>query len=293
MTAISTPESRTFSSANSFQASKRVLVVVTGASRGIGRELVLQLAKHLGDQQPTATPTTHFFVLARSGEALAQLKELVESSSQSANAKVEILAADLAQQPFSIDIGQRIRALEDASTPFDLCLVVHNAGTLGDLSKKSSELNDEQQWHEYLQTNLLSAIMLNNQIVSALGKEDKRRRIFVVNITSLLSVKAYPSFTQYSVGKAAREAYFRAFAAEHPECRVINYSPGPVDTGMHQEVGQRTYDPGVRDVFTTRRHDSNLHRKLLSPEETVQRLIRMLEENKFESGARVDYFDKC
>jgi len=60
-----------------------------------------------------------------------------------------------------------------------------------------------------------------------------------VNITSLLSHKAYPSFTQYSVGKAAREAYFRAFAAEHPGSRVLNYSPGPVDTQMHTEVTEK------------------------------------------------------
>jgi NAD(P)-dependent dehydrogenase (short-subunit alcohol dehydrogenase family) len=63
-----------------------------------------------------------------------------------------------------------------------------------------------------------------------------KRKIFIVNITSLLSVKAYPSFTQYSVGKAAREAYFRGFATENPSCRVLNYSPGPVDTDMHTEV---------------------------------------------------------
>lgn len=55
----------------------------------------------------------------------------------------------------------------------------------------------------------------------------------------------------------------------------------------------RTYDKEVREVFSTKRHNTDLHRKLLTPEETVKRLIRIIEENKFENGARIDYFDKC
>jgi len=56
---------------------------------------------------------------------------------------------------------------------FDLCLIIHNAGTVGDLTKKSSELNEIGQWQNYLQTNLLSTILLNNLIYSVICKEDK------------------------------------------------------------------------------------------------------------------------
>uniref|UniRef100_A0A183C5Q0 Sepiapterin reductase n=1 Tax=Globodera pallida TaxID=36090 RepID=A0A183C5Q0_GLOPA len=263
---------------------KKVLVVVTGASRGIGRELALQLAKYFEASECV------FVLYARDKEALGAVKgQLLKINSL---ATVELIFADLSLQPFALgSIDSTIKTCEE-KVPFDLCLVFHNAGTVGEMAKRSSELNDESQWHDYLQTNLVSAILLNNEIYGALKKTEEATRLFIVNITSLLSVKAFPSFTQYSVGKAAREAYFRAFAVEHPKCRVLNYAPGPVDTDMHAEVREKTYDSSVREVFSKHRHDTNLHRKLLRPEETVQRLIQTIAEDKFESGSRLDYFDK-
>lgn len=50
-------------------------------------------------------------------------------------------------------------------------MIIHNAGSLGDLTKKSSELNDQEQWAKYLQMNLISTVYLNNLIYFALNKE--------------------------------------------------------------------------------------------------------------------------
>lgn len=47
-------------------------------------------------------------------------------------------------------------------------------------------------------------------------------------------------FIQYSAGKAAREAFFRALAVEEPNLRILNYSPGPVQTDMHEEIAERS-----------------------------------------------------
>ncbi len=57
---------------------------------------------------------------------------------------------------------------------FDIRLVVHNAGSVGDITKRSSELSDEQQWADYLQSNFISTVYLNNLIYSAIGKEVRR-----------------------------------------------------------------------------------------------------------------------
>lgn len=61
----------------------------------------------------------------------------------------------------------------------------------------------------------------------------------MINLTSLLAVQAFPSFSQYSVGKAAREAYFRSLALENKDVKVLSYSPGPVDTDMRGEIARR------------------------------------------------------
>ncbi|VDL67293.1 unnamed protein product [Nippostrongylus brasiliensis] len=97
---------------------------------------------------------------------------------------------------------------------------------------------------------------------------------------------------QYSVGKAAREAYFRGLAVEDDTVKVFNYSPGPVDTAMHDIVAKESYDEGIRSAFSHNAsvtHD--IHRSTLSAEQTVVKMLRHLQEDKFKSGARVDYFD--
>ncbi|KAI1728381.1 short chain dehydrogenase domain-containing protein [Ditylenchus destructor] len=259
---------------------KSALVLITGANRGIGKEMAIQLTKLLSGADST------FLLLARNELSLQEVKE--EIIKESPTICVELIIADLSQ-PYTGSIDDRIRHLE-ARYKFDIRLIIHNAGSVGDLTRRSSELNDEQQWASYLQTNLISTIHLNNMIYAALNKEGP---VFIVNITSLLSIKPYPSFTQYSVAKAAREAYFRSFAVEHPKCRVLNYSPGPVDTQMHTQVVEMSYDEEVKKLFGRRYEQSDaIHRNLLSPCETVKRFIKIVEQNSFENGSRVDYFDK-
>ncbi|EYC15434.1 hypothetical protein Y032_0037g3521 [Ancylostoma ceylanicum] len=47
-----------------------------------------------------------------------------------------------------------------------------------------------------------------------------------------------PRPLQYSVGKAAREAFFRVLAVEDDTIKVLSYSPGPVDTAMHDVIAK-------------------------------------------------------
>jgi hypothetical protein len=58
----------------------------------------------------------------------------------------------------------------------------------------------------------------------------------------------------------------------------------------------RSYDETVRGMFSTQDQDeedpsATLHRKKLTPNETVGKLLQILDENQFESGSRIDYFD--
>lgn len=69
-----------------------------------------------------------------------------------------------------MEIRFRFRVLEKflGEQRFDACYIVNNAATVGDLTRRADELSDERDWHEYLQTNLVSTIRLNNQIYSLL-----------------------------------------------------------------------------------------------------------------------------
>lgn len=82
-------------------------------------------------------------------------------------------------------------------------------------------------------------------------------------------------------GKAARDAFFRSVALEHPDIRVLNYAPGPVRTEMADTLRTNSF---MQEFFEK---DENV----LKPEDTVAKLVTILDANTFISGSHVDYFD--
>ena len=70
--------------------------------------------------------------------------------------------------------------------------------TIGDVHLRAFEVSSAASWHSHLQTNLISAVLLNNAIYARLAAAvaAARVRLVVVDITSLAAVSAWPSSTQ-------------------------------------------------------------------------------------------------
>jgi NAD(P)-dependent dehydrogenase (short-subunit alcohol dehydrogenase family) len=112
---------------------------------------------------------------------------------------VEIIVADFesTDTKYASEIADIVsRNVKDAK----LVALFHNAGTVGDLAKRSDELNSVEDWHKYLQINLVSTILLNNTVYSTVCNQVRAKELefLVIDITSLLAIKAFPSFTQVS-----------------------------------------------------------------------------------------------
>lgn len=75
--------------------------------------------------------------------------------------------------------------------------------------------------------------------------------------------------------------FSQVLAKEEPSTRVLNYAPGPVETNMLNQLRVETWNPEMKDNTSG----------ALTPETTCYRLIQLLAENKYPSGAHVDYFD--
>ncbi|KAM3723266.1 Sepiapterin reductase [Dirofilaria immitis] len=262
---------------------RKILAVVTGASRGIGRETVLQLSA-------IVAKGSAFLITARTATKLEELKDEVKSSAEGIDIHIFTCDAEKLNSGKILELQAAISSLITDSKTYDALLLVHNAGTVGNITKRGVEISTSDDWHSYLQINFVSMVLINNSVLNIIPKRVAPVR-YILNVTSLLAIKSFPSMAQYSVGKAAREAFFRTLAVEECNLRILNYSPGPVQTDMYNEIAKRSYDEGIRKSFQAQTDSTEVNKRTLSPKETVEKMLSILEEDKFENGSRYDFFD--
>lgn len=260
------------SSSSNVDLSGSVYCVVSGASQGIGRAIAVEVSKLLG-------PKSVMLLLARNKQELSKTASLCESS----HVKVlyEIIDLSKASNAEMYDVLKKPlegRKVKD----FDTGLIFHNVGSLGNLSVETDRMEDVEELRNYYDLNVFNVISLNTQFLKIFEEN-----VIIVNITSLCAIKPMSGMAYYCSGKAAREMYFRVLAEEKKNVRVLNYSPGPVETAMIDYVLDKAVNDNLKDVFTSFKNQGTL----LKPEVTAKKCMKVLLAGKFTPGEHVDYFD--
>ncbi|XP_074721498.1 sepiapterin reductase [Strix uralensis] len=250
--------------------------VLTGASRGFGRSLARLLAPRLGEGSV-------LLLLARSAEALADLA--AELRGGGTGLRVECVAADLGCEQGLRRAVAALREVLPAAPPGRL-LLVNNAGSLGDVSKSFLDLTDPDEINSYFAFNVTSALCLTTTALKAFGARPGSSRT-VVNVSSLCAIKPFKNWALYCSGKASRDMMFQVLALEEPDVRVLNYAPGPLDTDMQLLARTKTGDPEMRQFFQSLQESG----QLIDCTVSAQKLVNLLEEDTFPSGAHVDFYN--
>ena len=169
---------------------------------------------------------------------------------------------------------------------YDQVILIHNAASVGDLTKPMTQHTDPQVLQDYFAANFTSVYTLTALFLSHFTDAVKHK--YIINVTSLLASNFNYGFGFYSSGKAARNAFMGVVAAENPSVRCLNYSPSVVDTDMIRTVGRESYAVSVREGV------QGLYEKkvMITASEAAARLVEILTEDKFESGSLIDYHDK-
>ncbi|XP_028318823.1 sepiapterin reductase a [Gouania willdenowi] len=256
----------------------RALCIITGASRGFGRATALDLSR-------IVQPGSVLVLVARSeGDLRALQAELFESEAGKAGVTVRVVVADVGEVRGLEDV---VKASKEAFSPdMEHMILVNNAASLGDVSRLTKSFTDMAEVDSYLSLNISSALCLTARVLQAFPQRAGLRRT-VVNITSLCAIQPFRSWVLYCTGKAGREMMFRVLAEEEPDVRVLNYSPGPLDTAMQREVRAKTADPELKESFAS----MFTHGQLLTCEESCAKMMKLLLEDSYTSGAHVDVFE--
>lgn len=229
--------------------------LVTGAGRGIGRAIALELARG----------GVSVALVARSRPELAETGERIRELGGTALA----VPADLDDPAGPDDLLHRVR---DGLGPVDV--LVNNAGTVSPLGP--SVTVDPGEWAAAIGLNLTAAVTLTFALLPAMLERGWGR---VVNVSSGVAThpEAMIGANAYVTGKAALEAHTVNLAVELAGSGVtVNaYRPGRVDTAMQAYIRDR--DP---TEIGTSLHDRfrRFHEEggLITPERSARSLLDRL-----------------
>ncbi len=196
--------------------------VVTGASRGIGRAVALELARR------------GFSVVATMRDVTAGADLEAELGRAAGRLRVETLdITDAAGFAF----------------PEDLRVLVNNAGTR--LSNLPLEDTPMSEWRQVFETNVFGTVDVTRRAVPLL----RRHGGVVCNVTSSSLLTPLPFFGTYRASKSAISALSETLRVELTPfgIRVVEIMPGPVDTDLFRSsvmfnVPDAARCPPYRDV---------------------------------------------
>jgi len=192
--------------------------VVTGASRGIGRETARQLCAE----------GAAVLLVARTADALAEAAEEAKAAGTSAGGRAEVLALDVTAE----DAGERI--LGAASELFGgLDVLVNNAG-----AARWRDLDDvpDEDWRAQYELNVMAPLRAMRAAAPAMVERGWGR---VVNVCSTAGKRPSAAMPEYSVAKSAELSLSRLFADRYASSGVLVNAicPGPVEAELWMEPG--------------------------------------------------------
>jgi sepiapterin reductase len=272
----------------------KLLLVVTGASRGLGRAIAKAFCSSHALTYPDNTEKiTHIraILVARSLNGLQETETEILQNGNDDTTAVQIEcskhAVDLGNlETLDGHLDDLFREISEHATAGSRLIFVNNAGTLGHLGPciASPSLQDMRT---NVDLNITSALWTSVRFArfAASSLAETFARTTIVNISSLVAVQPFPTMGVYSAGKAARDMYHTILAKEVVPSiiQVLNYAPGPLETDMATELRTaQTLDKDLKPHF---------EKQLVDPNDSALKLVALVTAGEFESGAHIDYYD--
>jgi NAD(P)-dependent dehydrogenase (short-subunit alcohol dehydrogenase family) len=188
-------------------------VLVTGASRGIGREMALRLARD----------GANIGLMARGGDELEETAALCRRD----GALAVVVAGDVSVEA---DCAAAVRRVEDEFGALDM--LIANAGV--SMLSLFEDLDDLEPLERVMSVNYLGAVYCTRHALPHLVRSRGR----IVAVSSLTGLTGVPTRTGYAASKHAMRGFFDSLRIElrrHGVSVTIAY-PGFVDTGIRERT---------------------------------------------------------
>jgi NAD(P)-dependent dehydrogenase (short-subunit alcohol dehydrogenase family) len=224
--------------------------LITGASRGLGREIARLMARR----------GVRLILTARGIEALEDAAQELREHTQ-----VLALPGDVADEDHArrlVTLGQKQFGHID--------ILVNNASSIGPSPMPRLEDLPLADLEAVYRVNVIAPLHLIQLVLPGM---QARGQGVIVNVTSDAGVEAYPGWGGYGSSKAALEHLSRVLAAElaGSGIRIYTVDPGDMNTQMHREAepgedlnhlpGPEVSAPAIVDLIE---HESAPFRRVLA-----------------------------
>lgn len=202
------------------------VVIITGASRGIGREMAKNLAKK------------NYIVIAnyyKSEREAIKLKEDLKSE----NIDIDIFKADISKRE---EVHNLISFVLKKYKTIDI--LINNAGI--SQIKMFNDITDED-WDNMFKINLNSVFYCTQEAVPVMISNKEG---CIINISSIWGIVGASCEVHYSASKAAIDGLTKSLAKElgPSNIRVNSIAPGDIDTDMNCSLTKETLDIIKQDI---------------------------------------------
>lgn len=223
------------------------VVIVTGASRGIGNSIAKLLSKE--DYQ----------VIANYNKSEIEAKKLKEEFD------VDIFQADVSKRE---EVKSLINYTINKYKKIDC--IINNAGI--DQVKMFVDITD-QDWEYMIQNNLNSVFYMCQETIPYMVN---RKEGSIINISSIWGQIGASCESHYSATKAAIDAITKSLAKElgNSNIRVNSIAPGIIETEMNNNLSKEEKEDIIKEIPL----------KKIGKKEDIARCVKWLLEDEYVTG---------
>lgn len=206
------------------------IVVVTGASRGIGRAIAVEMAG----------PNTHVIINYNSSPEAAEQTAVLAAGRGGTSAAMQFSVAD----PDAVKASFKQILKEHGR----IDVLVNNAGIARD---NLLAFMSPAEWDEVVNTNLKGTFLCSQAVIKSMIKQRYGR---IVNVTSVVGVIGNAGQCNYSAAKAGIIGLTRSLAREivSRNITVNAVAPGFIDTEMTMAIPQKSRDALLAQIPAAR-----------------------------------------
>jgi len=202
------------------------VALITGASRGFGRALAIDLGKE----------GWSVVIDARHARPLHEVSVLLESMG----------VAVLPRTGDVADPDHRIELIKSAGALGGLDLLVNNASELGPTPLPTLEKHGLTDLRRVYEVNVFAPLGLIQAALPLL----RRSHGTIVSLSSDAAIEPYEGWGGYGSSKSALDQLHQVLAVEEPGIRVYQFDPGDMRTEMHQAASPAENISGLPEPET-------------------------------------------